>query len=209
MKNVLDYRNHQHVAAAYPKCDRINHCEVLLTDASKDSRYLILPTGLIKHAKSRQVPLTNFVLSIYSANPVFVKKVPFHYPALIISAQLAALQPPGSEQRLGNDASFFTVPGHTNNGCCIYFVVLNKHQSQYLHITTDLSRSHGLSSSRGRNRCRDCIPPLSRMIVMALVPSNIYSGFAYERSVSYVHRPSPTPHDPQLSLLDLHQPFPL
>ncbi len=152
-----------------------------------------------------------FVLSIYSAHPVIVKRRPAYVPALTLSIHLGSML--AECKQLSSDAHLYTLSSQGG----YYLVVVNRHYRKYLSITVDCSGSQGVvGSRRGRNgnhlQTADMVPPRHRQLLLVLLAPRSDKGYSFARSCTYMFVPgiASQPHSPPLARgFDIHQPVPI
>lgn len=211
------------VGESFPCCHKVQLCEVMITDTSQP--HYVLPVSLSprprRSASSGSICScgcfggvscscmsgVSFVLHVYSSMPMLVRPVkPYSLPALRLAIQLSAAR--GTMQQLNQAATLYTLCARG----CLFFVVLNRHQAKYLHLSLDLSDSVGLHSSRQSLVTIDYIPPNHRQLLICLTTKSIYLGYKYKRQATYCHvdhipPPSSMHHPPLLSTSsDIHYP---
>ena len=229
--------SYQRCAEVFPESQRMSTCEALLTETN--GRYLLMPCsyaptlangeGVVADSssssssaaaassspKSSSASSFPFVLCIYSAHPILVKRRPQYLPALTWGLGLGVVLA-GESKPLGSDghASLYTF--ECQGG--LWFVVVNRHPSKFLSIAVDCAESTGLQSSRRSAhpaaspfKTQDLVPPRHRQLLLALLTSRSELGYSYSRSCTFMHVEGRSmqqqPHNPPLKRgFDIHQP---
>eukprot|EP01083_Nonionella_stella_P293529 998270_1 len=201
----LDVRSYKRCAEAFPSSTRIVHCEVFATDET--CTYIVSPFTFSHLTESRC-----FVLTIYSANPVFVERIPAKPEILTIGAQLACSVKGPEDEWLpiaGMDATLYVA--HRKES--IIIMAVNSAHHHPLQVTCTFEGTSGFYFSRcGQEQTRDIIPPLHRQIIMVLSvinrfhPSVFLNAQKFERLLNL----PPIRHDPPIEgSFSLHSVQPL
>lgn len=200
--------SYQRCAEVFPESQRMSTCEALLTETN--GRYLLMPcsyaatiangagsagssssSAAASSKSSAAASSFPFVLCIYSAHPILVKRRSVSVPALTWGLGLGVVLA-GESKALGSDgfASLFTF--ECQGG--LWFVVVNRHPTKYLSIAVDCEQSTGLQSSRRSAhaaaspfKTQDLVPPRHRQLLIALLTTRAEMGYSYSRSCTFMH----------------------
>eukprot|EP00455_Lapot_gusevi_P000170 TRINITY_DN10070_c0_g1_i7.p1 TRINITY_DN10070_c0_g1~~TRINITY_DN10070_c0_g1_i7.p1 ORF type:complete len:371 (+),score=73.41 TRINITY_DN10070_c0_g1_i7:336-1448(+) len=200
--DICDPMHYEVVGELWPESDQIANMEILLTDTQHP--YLIIPFSF--HGSFDAPRPFDFVLSVYSANPVIVRRMPFRSECLISSCHLAVTHLPDS-RTLFPGVEFYS----TKIGDSVWFLVHNNDPDRALSINLNV-QARGLSSSRSNSfEVKDQVPPMHRQLLLVLVMQDKYEGFSYSTKFSYMLGGPPVqpPHLPQFVPEDFHEPMPI
>ena len=206
----------QLIAYKRPFPDRSVTCEVLLPSIT--SRYLLLPEALLYGLQS--LP---YVLTIHADRPFYCRRLPMLPPALSCARLLSP--PAGNlhssllshyhcrvqEMRPFAYLITYSIPSGQ------MYVVQNTHQSEYLHISFDMTEGVRVLGSRAGGVCYDVIPPQSEQLVM--IVSGMRRSAEHEKEgvvrMSYTYQfrkeavlqrfATRISHHPPINGLDYHQ----
>lgn len=235
-------------AEVWPDAVKMATMDVMLSANTKETgggHYLIMPASFAENVASHggaaaavspssalgSTPSSPapgafpFVLCLYSAYPLVVRRRSLFGPALTLGLQLSVLSCSSAEascKNLDGAAGLAQLYTYSSQGGS-YLLVVNRHPSKYLSISVDCTGSEGVVCSRPpmvtasgqprRMQTQDIVPPRHRQLLLVLLAAQGHQGYSYRRSCEsvFVHCVSRQPHNPPLQPggNDIHQPISL
>jgi len=172
----LNMKRHQLIGVAFPSRESQVHCEFNATDTDR-SRYIVVPVSF----DEAHHHVDSYALSIYTANPVLVRKIPpdIRYCR---SAALLAVSESNDVKELYPGVQLIS---HKPKVGGVWFMVNNYDNKKNFQLDLEIEAEGLLSSRDGFFTVKATIPPLSRQIVMVLTPKDKYQGYQWKTSFAY------------------------
>jgi len=203
-----DVDDYEFEGIIWPQISRTATTEVSFTD--KNASYMVMP---YQFKCDREV---NFTTTIYSANPVIIKKIKPELEALRVGTHLGVEEfrdDPKMRVKTFTNKKGDKVPIEymtLSVGHAIYVILNNMHPKWHFFFKMDYRKSKGLISERnGTKVTADCIPPNSRQVLTVVVCEDIEKGYAWGVGFSFGFKRKPPEklHDPPLEFDDVYTPL--
>jgi len=187
---------YDHVGAIWPTIQRTTTTEINLDDPTRS--YLIIPYQFKAENE------TEFVVSMYCANSVSVKRIAPEANDVRMAAHCALeaqRHTPNMKIKTFQNKKGATVPVEymtLSVGHAIFVVINNMHEKWPFFFKMNYSKSKGLICERDNaTATADIIPPNSRQILTVVVAADVLMGyswgvgfqFGFKRKMSVFHKP--------------------
>jgi len=188
------------IASVMPKRKKWVDIDANATDEGK--RYFVLPVSMDTDHKWK-----NFKLSIDSAYPVIVRRVPMNKAIFRMSCQ-EIIRTRGRRQQLLKDIQLITL---TASRSSIWYLIVNASDRRGFQMTLNITNVNGLSSSRGSFVATSTVPPLHKQIIMVMRVNDSTKGYSMRPGFEYryAHQSAAVNYPKLTDSSDLHFPTPL